>query len=133
MHAQKIMHLDIKPSNILVVSTGSELQSLKISDFGLARVHDSNASRYGDEVFNANSLQYRPLECIIGDDRGFGIDMWAMGLTMYEVATYKMMFTASTEQGVARQILERFGVDDQGYVRRLAGWRDTYLPHERSH
>lgn len=128
IHAQKILHLDVKPSNILVESTGSELKSLKISDFGLARVYDSEyVSRRDDELFNANSVQYRPLECIIGDDRGFGIDMWAVGLTMYEVATEaRLMFNASEEQDVARQILERFGVDDQGYVRRLARWRDTY-------
>lgn len=41
MHSHWVIHRDLKPSNILVMGEGKEMGTVKIGDFGLARVFQS--------------------------------------------------------------------------------------------
>ncbi len=41
MHSHWVIHRDLKPSNILVTGEGKEMGTVKIGDFGLARVFQS--------------------------------------------------------------------------------------------
>jgi hypothetical protein len=45
MHGRKLMHLDVKPANVLVVKEPNGKKKLLLSDFGLVRVAHSTASQ----------------------------------------------------------------------------------------
>ena len=75
MHSKGIIHRDMKPDNILV----SDTHTLKIADFGLARVlRPGDARALTTDVV---TLWYRPPEILLGQaNYGFGIDIWSAAL-----------------------------------------------------
>ena len=90
-HKTGIVHRDIKPSNIIV----NDQNFVKITDFGLAKVHDSGV-RTGDStvsIKHAGTLFYMPPEEISGssqiDHRG---DIYSVGMTMYEALAGRLPF-----------------------------------------
>ncbi len=90
-HRMGIIHRDLKPANIIVNREGVT----KIMDFGIARVMgESRLTRTGLAV---GTLFYMPPEQIQGKDVDFRGDIYALGLTLYEVLTGTLPFRANTE------------------------------------
>ena len=89
-HSKRIIHSDLKPSNIFLLDSGV----VKILDFGIARAA-SDSSATGDEtVFDAGELggltpTYASVEMFQGQDPSPGDDIYALGLIAYELATGK--------------------------------------------
>lgn len=78
-HGQKILHRDVKPSNLLLDVHGN----VWVTDFGLARDDDQALTATGELV---GTLRYMPPERFRGlvDARG---DVYSLGLTLYELLT----------------------------------------------
>lgn len=77
MHGQGVLHLDLKPNNILCVDLHST--RIKIIDFGLARFYapgDSLHVLFGTPEFVAP-------EVISYDEISFATDMWSIGVITY--------------------------------------------------
>lgn len=76
IHSKNIIHLDIKPDNILVKKNGY----LLIGDFGISEVMTSKR-RY----LIAGTRNFMAPECfkILNKRIGFGVDWWALGITIY--------------------------------------------------
>lgn len=91
-HARRILHRDIKGSNLLLNQHGR----LKLADFGLARVYHVDEERaYTNKVI---TLWYRPPELLLGNERyGPEVDMWSAGCILGECFTKKPIFVAQTE------------------------------------
>jgi tetratricopeptide (TPR) repeat protein len=87
-HRQGVVHLDLKPSNVLVDGEGQP----RVLDFGLARVAGSEqtlASQTGDAVHLKGTLRYMSPEqargdAITSDPRS---DVYALGVILYELLT----------------------------------------------
>lgn len=79
MHVNKVIHRDLKASNLLVNKKGQ----LKIADWGLARSWNSEMKRLTNKVI---TLWYRPpellLECTEYTPK---IDMWSVGCIIAEM------------------------------------------------
>ena len=94
IHYNKILHRDLKASNILMTKNGV----LKLADFGLARTYnvDKNfRNRYTNRVV---TLWYRPPELLLGErDYGPSIDMWAVGCIMAELWTRTPILQGDSE------------------------------------
>ncbi|GCB78451.1 myosin light chain kinase, smooth muscle-like isoform X1 [Scyliorhinus torazame] len=77
MHQQNIVHLDLKPENIVCVNKNGTL--IKIIDFGLARKLDCNGSlkvMFGTPEFVAPEvINYDPI--------GYTTDTWSIGVICY--------------------------------------------------
>ncbi|XP_063285379.1 striated muscle preferentially expressed protein kinase isoform X2 [Pelobates fuscus] len=77
LHEQKILHLDIKPENIMV----SYMNTVKIIDFGSAQTFNPLVLRQlGKRV---GTLEYMAPEMVKGDPIGPAADIWGIGVLTY--------------------------------------------------
>lgn len=78
-HQMQTVHRDIKPANILVARDGT----VKLVDFGLAEILATNAYAGG-----AGTYAYMAPEDFAEEDHSDSLsDIWAVGVTLYEIAT----------------------------------------------
>uniref|UniRef100_A0A8I3X600 Serine/threonine-protein kinase PRP4 homolog n=1 Tax=Callithrix jacchus TaxID=9483 RepID=A0A8I3X600_CALJA len=96
-----ILHADIKPDNILVNESKT---ILKLCDFGSAsHVADNDITPYLVSRF------YRAPEIIIGKSYDYGIDMWSVGCTLYELYTGKILFPGKTNNHMLKLAMDLKG------------------------
>ena len=80
---KKIIHYDLKPQNILFNNL-----EVKLTDFGLAKIIDSN-SNYTDLTSQGTGTYfYLPPECFLMDDNikiNQKVDIWSLGIIVYEM------------------------------------------------
>jgi tetratricopeptide (TPR) repeat protein len=95
-HARGIIHRDIKPSNLLLDDAGR----VWIADFGLAKTHEDGLTEVGSVL---GTLPYMAPERFAnqGDARA---DLYALGLTLYEMATLHRAFDAEDRLHLMDQI-----------------------------
>lgn len=135
MHSMGVFHRDIKPSNLYYPQ--GRPQGSAIMDFGIAR--DVNGTATQGQV--PGTLDYMPPEVVISDSRGDGgMDIYALGLCLYEALTGKMAFprlpTGSTayatffERAKARRIPNFDAPQVQGDEEILTLLKDMTNPDE---
>jgi WD40 repeat protein/serine/threonine protein kinase len=95
-HARGIVHRDIKPSNLILDTEGV----VWVTDFGLAKVDEEDLTRTGDVL---GTLRYLAPERFRGrgDDRA---DIYALGLTLYELLVLKPAFDSLDRVALSEQI-----------------------------
>jgi len=107
-HGQGILHRDIKPSNLLLDKNGS----VWVADFGLAKaIGADDLTHTGDIV---GTVRYMAPERFqgIGDARA---DIYALGLTLYELLALRPAFDESDRASLIRQVTQ----EDPPRLRRL--------------
>lgn len=95
-HGQGIMHLDIKPANVMIASTGQHL----VMDFGIARTITQKPDALGGIT---GTPQYMAPETISAKGAEFRSDIFSAGVMLYEMVTGAPV----VEGGNAFQILNR--------------------------
>jgi serine/threonine protein kinase len=98
-HAQGIVHRDIKPGNIIVDSQGR----VRVTDFGIARVLDQATRLTADHMSVGSPCYMSPEQCGIGEV-GPHSDLFALGITLYELITGELPFQAENTLGLIRKI-----------------------------
>ncbi|KAL7747643.1 U4/U6 small nuclear ribonucleoprotein prp4 [Sorochytrium milnesiophthora] len=96
-----ILHADLKPDNILVTESRNVL---KLCDLGSA----SDASE-NDITPYLVSRFYRAPEIILGLSYDYGIDMWSMACTLYELYTGKILFPGRSNNQMLKLHMELKG------------------------
>ncbi|MEH2458748.1 serine/threonine-protein kinase [Nostoc sp.] len=88
-----IIHRDVKPSNILVIQDPSFGELVKVLDFGIAKLLQSD----GDHTkFYLGTLAYSSPEQMEGKELDNRADIYSLGVMMFEMLTGKMPLVAST-------------------------------------
>ncbi len=99
-HSQGVLHRDIKPANLLLDIQGT----VWITDFGLAKTatDSDNLTHTGDIV---GTIRYLAPERFQGkaDSRS---DLYALGLTLYELITFRTAFDATNRDQLMTQVTE---------------------------
>ena len=83
-HGEGVLHLDLKPANILVNQAGR----VAITDFGLSRLIESESE---DRTLVGTPV-YMPPEQFLMEDVGPHCDWYAFGCIMHELLTGKRLF-----------------------------------------
>jgi tRNA A-37 threonylcarbamoyl transferase component Bud32 len=88
-HNQGVIHRDIKPANLLY---NPKEGSLKITDFGVARLTDGNATKTGIVL---GTPMYMSPEQLNADDLTGHSDLFSLGVTLYELLAGEVPFQAT--------------------------------------
>lgn len=95
VHAQGVVHRDLKPGNILLDGFGNAA----ISDFGIAHLTAVTMDLTGSAIIGTPS--YMSPEQVRGDDLDGRSDVYALGVILFEMLTGHGPFHASTPMSVA--------------------------------
>ena len=97
-HEQGVVHRDVKPANILITSEGQA----KITDFGIARIEQSNLTVAGQLLGTPN---YMAPEQIQGREVDSRTDIFSLGVMLYELITRKKPFQGENLTQVSHRIV----------------------------
>ena len=95
-HANGVVHLDVKPENVLLTA-----DTVKVADFGLVR-----AARARPEYELAGTAQYIAPEVLRGGVVDGRADIYALGVVAYECLTGRPPFDGPDRDQVARRHLD---------------------------
>nr|BFE27834.1 hypothetical protein GCM10010200_000850 [Actinomadura rugatobispora] len=98
-HAAGIVHRDVKPANLMLGGDGA----VRICDFGIARLHGATAGLTGD--LKIGTLAYMAPEQILGQDVDHRTDLYALGATLFQLLTGRLVFTGDDARAVIAQHL----------------------------
>lgn len=100
VHAQGIVHRDVKPENILIDTTVAPPQP-RVSDFGLARIAESSAATRSSMAIGTPN--YMAPELADGHIATPAADVYSLGIVLYEMACGVTPFEGGTQLATIRR------------------------------
>jgi hypothetical protein len=99
-HKQQVVHRDIKPANLMY---DSSTDVLKITDFGIARLSGAGSTRTGIVLGTPSFMSPEQLEgrTVTGHS-----DLFSLGVSLFQLLTGQLPFTADSMTGLMQQIAE---------------------------
>jgi eukaryotic-like serine/threonine-protein kinase len=89
-HQHNVVHRDVKPANIMVTKEGV----VKVVDFGIARLTDMSMTQPNMMI---GSRAYMSPQLYKGERADARSDIWAVGVSLYELLAFKRPFTGDSE------------------------------------
>jgi serine/threonine-protein kinase len=137
LHEQGIVHRDLKPQNVLFAENGEP----HVSDFGLAKLLDVDLelTNSGELLGTLPYMAPEQLNDAAGANGaraiGPGVDIWALGVMLFELLSGSRPFTGSDRPEVRRRIvadaLPRLTIADAGPLNLILGKCLAKDPRER--
>jgi serine/threonine protein kinase/Tfp pilus assembly protein PilF len=108
-HGQNIIHRDIKSANLILTRRGL----VKVLDFGLAKFQDRSEDTRGDVTamqitspgLVMGTVAYMAPEQLLGSNIDHRVDLFALGVVLYEMLAGRLPFIGDTLAEVSDRIL----------------------------
>jgi len=91
-HARGIVHRDIKPANIFVSKAGDEYDVVKLLDFGMAQLEESDTSITRTGVLTGTPAYMSPEICSGEKEIDARADVYSFGAVLYFMLTGSMLY-----------------------------------------
>merc|ERR1719443_340267 len=101
LHAQKILHRDLKTQNIFLSGRGGAL--LKLGDLGIAKVLNNTTDLAMTQI---GTPFYMSPELFKSKPYSYKSDLWGLGCVLYEMAHGRHAFDAQSLNGLALKVLK---------------------------
>ncbi len=97
-HAEGLVHRDLKPENVMVLDEPSGRHTIKVLDFGLAKLAGGGTT--GPQLTRTGMVfgtpQYMAPEQAMGETADARTDLYALGVVLYEGLAGRLPFEAGT-------------------------------------
>jgi len=103
-HSKGVVHRDIKPDNIML---GADDQSIKIADFGIARMDEVSSSDSTQVGMMLGTPRYMSPEQASGLPVDGRSDLFTVGVILYEMITGQKAFDAESMPTLIMQIVQK--------------------------
>ncbi|MET0339963.1 MAG: serine/threonine-protein kinase [Polyangiales bacterium] len=107
IHARGVVHRDIKPSNVILQPRADGTVSLRLMDFGIGKITAqapdvTGITRQGDII---GTPCYMPPEQLTGAGVDTRVDIYAVGVVLYEMLTGQLPYSANSIAEVVAAVL----------------------------
>ena len=114
MHSQQVIHLDLKPSNIMLRTN----EQIVLIDFGLSKHYDTNGNPESSTTIGGGTPGYSPIEQAnykSGDKLAVTLYVYALGATLYKMLTGKRPPVATDifNEGFPTEELQNKGISER--------------------
>lgn len=100
-HKKGIFHRDIKPSNLILTPEGT----VKLMDFGIARIAGEQRLTQVNRVIG--TMEFMAPELIEGKEPSAASDIYATGITMYELLSGRLPFESQSDYLLMQDIMKK--------------------------
>ena len=98
-HNNGILHRDVKPANVILSDNGH----LTLLDFGIAKLQGETATATGMRL---GTLAYMAPERLRGEAEDERVDIWSLGVIMYELLSGRRPFDTEDSPALLMRIIE---------------------------
>jgi len=102
-HDEGIIHRDLKPANLMVVDPDTPRERIKVMDFGLAKLVESETGRKVTDTnvdFAVGTPGYICPEQVRGEEMDHRGDLYSVGVMMYELLAGRLPFTGASSMDI---------------------------------
>lgn len=100
-HRKNIFHRDIKPANIMLTPDGT----VKLMDFGIAKIAGEQKMTQVNKI--VGTVEFMAPELLQGKEASAASDIYAAGVTLYELLCGKLPFEADTDFNLMQAIMKQ--------------------------
>jgi serine/threonine protein kinase len=103
-HEQGIVHRDLKPENLMVRLGDDGAMSVKVVDFGLAKLLEGDSMQITSPAEMIGTPKYMAPEQFSGDDLDERVDVYALGVITYEMLAGRPPFDGTFSEVVGKHL-----------------------------
>lgn len=107
-HAAGVIHRDVKPANVILVRGRNGEETVKLIDFGVAKLIDpeerQTRERLTEDGMVVGTPNYMPLEQATGEPATPRLDVYALGVVLFEMVTGALPHIAEDFQALLMKV-----------------------------
>lgn len=123
-HSHNIIHLDLKPDNVIMMDT----EHVKIADFGHAVITPDVYASHSVQ-YDKTTLWYRSPEQLFRVCYSGYSDIWAMGCILYELYVGRYFCMTDTEMQMVMKLFKIYGTENIPLAYREAKVAPKKIPY----